>query len=147
MGGAQIAYVVQPWTASWVIANGCDDPSIDPLPDTFTATQLAINMASRLVSPLVQSELAAITDPGAQRLVRARRRSEINDHGCIGLDKHLDDVTIGSSGQNPYDIQREFNNAGVIETDPNAPTCAPFVNLVPSFVAPSGVSQGDIVAV
>ena len=42
-------------------------------------------------------------------------------------------------------LQREFNNAGVIETDPNALSCAPSVALSPAFVVPSAINQGDVV--
>ena len=51
-------------------------------------------------------------------------------------------VTVGNSAQNPYVLQREFNNAGVIETDPNAPSCASRVDLSPAFVVPSAIDQG-----
>ena len=48
--------------------------------------------------------------------------SEINDNGgCVPLGDGLDKVIVGSSAQNPYYLQREFNNAGVIDTDPYVP--------------------------
>jgi len=46
------------------------------------------------------------------------------------------------SGQNPYFLQREFSNAGVIESDPNAPACAAGVSLAPTFIVPSAVDLG-----
>jgi hypothetical protein len=43
-------------------------------------------------------------------------------------------------------LQREFNNAGVIESEPNTYFgCAPNVLLAPTFVVPSDVNQGDVV--
>jgi len=65
---------------------------------------------------------------------------EINDNGCVPLGSGLDNVTVGA---NTYAIQREFNNAGAIETDPNALPCSGTVNLVPQFIVPGPVDQGD----
>jgi hypothetical protein len=60
------------------------------------------------------------------------------------LPRALDVVTVGSSSQNPYWLQREFNNAAVIESDPNTyGGCAPNVLLSPAFVVPSAVNPGD----
>ena len=98
-----------------------------------------------MVSPLSQGQLAAITDPALSAWY-ALDGSEINDNGCIGFPKSLDQVTVGASGQNPYCLQREFNNAGAIASDPNAPKCAPLVDLAPTFVVPSPIDAGDIVA-
>ena len=62
------------------------------------------------------------------------------------LANELDTTTVGSSAQNPYYLQREFNNAAVLEFDPwTYFGCAPVVNLSPTFVAPSAVDQGDVV--
>jgi hypothetical protein len=53
-------------------------------------------------------------------------------------------VTVGSSSQNPYFLQREFTNSAVLELDPwTYFGCAPMVNLSANFVAPSAVNQGD----
>jgi hypothetical protein len=56
-----------------------------------------------------------------------------------------DSVTVGGSSQNPYFLSPEFNNAGVINTDPNTPACALHVGLTPTFVVPSAVEAGDVV--
>src|SRR5205085_11671872 len=66
-----------------------------------------------------------------------------NDDGCVELGNKLDTVTVGTSSQNPYVLQREFNNGGVLATDPNAPVCAPVNTLQAVFVAPSAVNLGD----
>jgi hypothetical protein len=70
----------------------------------------------------------------------ARYGSEINDNGCIPLTGTLDDVTINGDA---YVLQREFNNAGAIETDPNALPCTGWVELNPTFVVPGPVEPGD----
>ena len=137
VGGAEVSYVVQPWTAS----TACDDPSVpspgaNPPPDV-----LARNVGMRLVSPLSQGQLAAIVNPAMNGWF-ALDGSEINDNGCIPYGNNLDQVTVGSGS---YFLQREFNNAGVIETDPNALRCTPSVALAPAFVVPSAVNPGDLV--
>jgi hypothetical protein len=139
-GIGQIAYVVAPWTA----LTECDEPGVPALPSTPTAQELAINMGSRLVSPVSQGQIAAIVNPGLNGWY-GLGGSEINDNGCVPLPTTLDKVTVGTSSQNPYYVQREFNNAGVIETDPNAPRCAPFVALTPTFVVPVSANPGDVV--
>ncbi len=141
VGGTTVSYVVQPWTA----LTGCDDPGVPPWKSDVSAHEFAIEAAERLVSPISQGQLAAITDP-ALNAWYALDGSEINDNGCIGFPKSLDQVTVGASGQNPYFLQREFNNAGAIASDPNAPKCAPLVDLAPTFVVPSPIDAGDIVA-
>jgi hypothetical protein len=141
VGGTLVPYVVQPWTAK----TPCDDPGIPTWNDDVSTVEYATEAAQRLVSPLSQGELAAITDPELSGWY-ALDGSEINDNGCIGFPKSLDQVTVGASGQNPYWLQREFNNAGAIVSDPNAPRCAPLVDLLPTFVVPSPIDAGDIVA-
>lgn len=145
INGTEVPYVVQPWTASLSQTLGCDDPEIpaistDPLPG---AQALAGDVGERLVSPLSQGQMAAITDPYLNGWF-ALGGQEINDNGCGPLpEAGLDSATVGSSSQNPYYLQREFNNAGVLETDPNAPNCASLVDLQPEFVVPSTVHSGD----
>jgi len=136
VGGAEVAYVVQPWTA----LTECDEPGLDPFWQNPIATEAGI----RLVNPLSQAQIAAIVNPGLDGWF-ALNGSEINDNGCIPFGKQYDSVTVGSSAQNKYVLQREFNNAGVIETDPNALSCTPAVGLAPAFVAPSPANQGDVV--
>ncbi len=134
-----IVYVVQPWT----IYTGCDEPNLPALSHNPTPQQLATDAGSRLVNPLSQGEIAAITDPGFNGWV-ASDGSEINDNGgCQPGGPSADTVGLGS---NSYVVQREFNNAGAIESEPNTYFgCAPNVILSPSFVVPSAVDQGDVV--
>ncbi|HEY4827999.1 MAG TPA: PKD domain-containing protein [Solirubrobacteraceae bacterium] len=140
VGGTEVAYVVQPWVA----VTGCDEPDAPQFPKDPTPQQAATDVGARLVSPLSQAEMAAITNPGMNGWV-AKDGSEIDD-GCVPDPNDLDSETLGASGQNPYYLQREFNNAGVLEFDPTTYFgCAPLVNLTPAFVAPSAVDQGDVV--
>jgi len=140
VAGTEVAYVVQPWTP----ATGCDEPDAPTIPQNASAQVLATDVGIRLVSPLSQSAIAAIVDPGLNGWY-AHDGAEINDNGCMPLAKGLDNATVGTSAQNPYLLQREFNNAGVIETDPNAPACAASVVLTPTFIVPSAVNKGDVV--
>jgi hypothetical protein len=142
VNGTEVPYVVQPWVASWNNELGCDDPSIKPIPVPVPIDQLATDVGQRLVSPLSQAELAAITDPALNGWFNNGSGAEINDNGCVPWGQELDKVTVNSDA---YYLQREFNNAGVIESDPNALRCLPVVNLSPTFVAPSAVNEGDVV--
>ena len=135
-------YVVQPWTAQ---TRAATTPAFPRGTTTCPRSSIAIEAAERLVSPLSQGQLAAITDPALNGWY-ALDGSEMNDNGCVGFPKSLDQVTVGASGQNPYCLQREFNNAGAIVSDPNAPKCAPLVDLAPTFVVPSPIDAGDVVA-
>ena len=140
VGGTEVAYVVQPWTAG----TGCDEPDAPTIPDGPTPQQLSVAIGQRLVSPLSQSQIASIVNPGFNGWAGSDG-SEIDDnHACEPLGNGDDTVTMGSSSQNPYYIQREFNNGSVLAFDPwTYFGCAPVVNLVPTFVAPSAVNQGD----
>jgi hypothetical protein len=142
VGGTQVAYVVQPWTAG----TQCDEPDAPPIPQTPTTYQMAIGVGQRLVSPLSQAELAAITNPGLNGWL-GEDATEINDNrGCVPVGNQLDKVTLGNSSQNPYYLQRESNNAGVLAFDPATYFgCAPQVDLDPAFVVPSAVDQGDVI--
>jgi hypothetical protein len=142
VGGQVFAYVVQPWTSE----TACDEPDSPKFPSgEIDAPTLDTDTGARLVSPLSQAMIAAIVNPGLNGWF-AEDGSEINDNnGCAPLSKTFDTVTIGSSKQNPYQIQREFNNAGVIVQDPWALGCAPLVDLAPSFVVPSAANPGDVV--
>ena len=140
VGGTEVAYVVQPWSAmTW-----CDDPSDPTIAEGATPHELSIGAGQRIVSPLSQSHIAAIVNPAFSGWAAADG-SEIDDnHVCTPLPKDLDKVTIGSSSQNPYWIQREFNNAATLEFEPNTYFgCVPNVILNPLFVVPSAVNQGD----
>ena len=96
------------------------------------------------MSPLSQSQIATIVNPDLNGWF-ALDGAEINDNGCVPLDQQRDGAIVGASDQNPYFLQREFNNAGAIESDPNAVKCAPDVVLSPAFVVPSAVNVGDVV--
>ena len=137
---ADVEYVVQPWTAM----TACDEPDAPPIPVHPTPAQLSTGVGLRLVSPLSQGQIASIVNPDLDGWF-ALDGSEINDNGgCVPLDAGLDTVTVGSSPQNPYLLQREFNNAGAIEFEPNTYFgCAPNVLLTPNFVVPSAIDQGD----
>ena len=105
------------------------------------------------MSPLSQSEIAAIVNPGLNGWA-ALNGAEIEDDAVVGnngyicqpLANQADKVTLGTSSQNPYYLQREFNNAGALEFDPATYWgCAPDVILSPEFVVPSAVDQGDVI--
>lgn len=140
VGGTDVAYVVQPWTGETL----CDEPDAPAIPDNPTPDVLGKDFGIRLVSPLSQSHIASIVDPSLNGWF-ALNGAGINDNGgCTPLGKGLDSVTVGSSAQNPYLLQREFNNAGAMSLEPFTYFgCAPNVVLTPSFVVPSGINQGD----
>jgi hypothetical protein len=152
---AGLAYVVQPWTAGSL---ACDDPNAPDIPNPLPPVDvLAKDLGARLVSPLSQSHIAAIVNPGLDGWFSSTGE-EIDDwgaryaaatpphfFGCQPLGNGLDKTTVGASGQSAYLLQREFNNAGAIESDANAPGCAPNVLLDPVFVVPSQVNPGDVV--
>ena len=140
VNGTEVSYVVQPWTAG----TPCDEPDAPTIAPNPPFDVLERDIGTRLVSPLSQSEMAAITDPSLNGWV-SHGGGEIEDAlGCAPAGNGLDTTTLGSSSQNPYYIQREGNNAGVLEFDPATYFgCAPVVNLEPQFVAPSAVDQGD----
>jgi hypothetical protein len=145
VNGTLVPYVVQPWT----VGTTCDEPSAPSIPQDPTAQQLALAAGSRLVSPLSQSQIAAIVNPALNGWF-ALDGSEIDDNKmsdgqrCVPLAGGFDSVTVGLSAQNPYLLQREFNNAGLIENDPTTYFgCAPDVILSPQFVVPSAVNPGD----
>jgi hypothetical protein len=152
VGGTEIPYVVQPWTAG----TSCDEPDVPAIQANPPVQVLETDIGTRLVSPLSQSEIAAIVNPNLNGWI-AQDGSEIDDNGvdaagyggqyrCVPLGHQLDQVTIGSSSQNPYFLQREFNNAGALETDPfTYDGCAPVDTLSPAFVAPSAVDPGDVI--
>ena len=160
VGGTEVTYVVQPWT----VETDCDEPSL-PAPSKDDSPQaLATTAGARLVSPLSRSHIAAIVNPAMNGWF-GLGGSEIDDvvtqnqrcvplpdldggialaNGMQGLSE--DQAQLGTGGQNPYTLQREFNNAGVIESDPNTYFgCAPNVLFNPAFVMPTSVIQGKVV--
>lgn len=146
VGGTEVAYVVQPWTAG----TGCDEPGVPSIPQDATPQQLAVAVGQRLVSPLSQGQISSIVDPTLNGWV-AQSGREIEDNRqpfdsqpCIPEPRTLDQVSVGSSSQNPYYLQREFDNGGALEFDPTTYFgCAPNVILSSAFVAPSAVNAGD----
>ncbi len=143
VGGQEVTYVVQPWTAQFGQGVGCDDPGAPNITLPADVTKVAQQVADKLVSPLSQSELAAITNPGLDGWYgynSAENGAEINDNGCAPLGSGLDKVTLNGT---TYALQREFNNGGAIETDPNALPCTDWVELNPTFVVPGPVEPGD----
>lgn len=146
VGSTEVSYVVQPWTAQWGQGNGCDEPDAPNLVLPVNVQTLAVDVGIRLVSPLSQGQSGALTDPSLDGWFTAAEGAEINDNGCIPLGSKLDSVTVGSSSQNPYLLQRESNNAGLITSDPNALPCIDWTTLTPTFVVPSAVNPGDVVA-
>jgi hypothetical protein len=146
VGGTEVAYVVQPWT----VATGCDEPGVPNIPDDPSPQQLAVAAGQRLVSPLSQGQISSTVNPGLNGWV-ARNGSEIednaqpiNDQPCVPEPRSLDSVSVGNSSQNPYFLQREFDNAAALELDPTTYFgCAPDVIISASFVAPSAVDTGD----
>jgi PKD domain len=143
VGGTEVNYVVLPWVAHWSRGLICDDSDAPKIPVPVDVSQLATDVGARLVSPLSQGELATLVNPGMDGW-RASDGSEINDNGCspVGNSSGLDNEFVNGV---QYPLQREFNNAGAIETDPNALPCTPVVNLGPAFVVPSAVNPGDVV--
>ena len=143
INGTDVAYVVQPWTAQWGQGVGCDDPGAPNITTPVDVTTLAQEVGAKLVSPLSQGQLAAITDPGLDGWYgydSAENGTEINDNGCGPFGSTLDNVTLNGT---TYVLQREFNNAGAIETDPNALPCTDWSELSPAFVVPGPVEPGD----
>jgi hypothetical protein len=141
VAGTEFPYVVQPWVASWATQTGCSEPDAPKIPNPTTTDVLANDVGAQLVSPLSQAEQAAIVNPSLNGWFAADG-AEINDNGCIPLTTGLDDVTLAGTS---YVLQREFNNGGVLETDPNALRCTDWVYLTPTFIVPSAVNQGDVV--
>jgi hypothetical protein len=133
--GTEIPYVVLPWAPE----TGCDEPDSPKITFPVDATTLATEVGQRLVSPLSQAEIAAITDPGLNSWF-GLGGAESNDNGCDMLDKGVDTATLNGTN---YFLQHEFNNGGTLVSDPNSPECAPVVDLEPTFVVPSTVNHGD----
>jgi hypothetical protein len=148
VGGTEITYVVQPWTAQWGKGVGCDDPNVPNITNPVDVTTLAQDVGSRLVSPLSQGQMAAVVNPALNgwygeyngSVGTGETGTEINDNGCGPLPNNLDNVTLNGT---TYYLQREFNNAGAVETDPNALPCSGWVELNPAFVVPGPVEPGD----
>jgi hypothetical protein len=142
VGGQEVAYVVQPWTAD----TACDVPSFAALSAFPTTQQLEIDAGQRMVNPLSQSHMSAIVNPFLNGWF-AKNGSEIDDNqGCTAFGYPHDAVTVGSSSQNPYELQTEYSNGGAIANDPHAGPCLHWAEFSPTFVVPSPIDQGDVVA-
>jgi hypothetical protein len=138
VGGTDYAYVVQPW----IPYEGCDEPDIPALPTPPSVEQLARDAGTRMVNTLSQAQLGAIVNPDMNGWF-GLGGDEINDNGgCVPFSIKLDTETVGGGS---YYLQREYNNAGAIESDPNALGCTPWVHLGPTFVVPTAVQRGDVV--
>ncbi len=147
VGSTVVPYTLLPWTALAEAEEKplCEEPELPEIPEGVDPHTLAVDLGIRLVSPLSQAQIATLVNPELSGW-SALDGSEINDNrNCRPLSPGLDTVTVGSSSQNPYMLQREFNNAGVIELDPNALECTSDVGLIPTFVVPSAINQGDLV--
>jgi hypothetical protein len=148
VGNKPFAYVVQPWTTfssfPWMYGR-CDEPNLPPVPPAVSAQQLAQYAGMALVNPVSQGEIAAIVNPWLNGWF-GNNGAEVSDNGCGPGGDPYDAVVVGSSKQNPYFLQPEFNNAGAIEIDPNALQCELGVTLAPTFVVPSPINRGDVVA-
>ena len=142
--GNDVPYVVQPWTAG----TGCDRGVTKA---SNSQDEAAIVDGAKLVVPLSESEIAAIVNPDLNGWYGAGGTTspawEIDDNGGCGVPNlpDTDKAIVGSSAQNPYQLPPAFNNAGVIDTDPDVPQCALGVALAPRFVVPSAVNPGDVV--
>ncbi len=141
VGGTEVAYVVQPWTAG----TSCDEPGLPTIQQDPPPPVLDADIGARLVSPLSQGEIGAIVNPGLNSWAGPLGAEIEDNQGCTPLPRTLDQVTIGNSSQNPYFLQREWNNGAALDSDPDTYGCAPMVILTPDFVVPSSVNQGDVV--
>lgn len=139
IGGVEYPYVVQPWVP-YTLPHTCDEPGLPALPDPPTDVELATDFGARLVGPLSAAQIAAITDPYLNGW-EANTGEETD--ACAAEGVTLDTVTVGTAN---YVLPRAFNNGSTLESDPNAQPCLPEVALDPTFVAPSPVDPGDVVA-
>ena len=142
LNNTMVTYVVQPWTAQWNQGVGCDDPDAPDITLPVDQKLIAQQVADKLVSPLSQGNISAIIDPDVVNGWYGVGGTEIDDNGCGPLGGGLDNVTMNGD---TWALQREFNNAGAIETDPNALPCSGVVQLSPTFIVPGPVEPGDTV--
>ena len=138
--GKPVSYVVQPWTAFSI----CDEPDVPTVPPYSAPSVVELSAGQRIASPISQSSMAAIVNPlltgwfGNDGL-------EIDDqNGCQPVGHGLDTFNFGNSGQGSYYLQREANNATVVDNDPwTYSGCLPSDVLDPTFVSPSAMNEGD----
>lgn len=136
VGGTKVDYVVQPWTAM----TACDEPDAPKveLTKAFEPRKVETELGEQLVSPLSQSQIAAIVNPELNGWF-ALDGTEIYDNGCIPLAEGLDKATVNGKS---YVLRREFNNGWLLNSDLYVFRCAPDVLLEPKFVVPSPIDQG-----
>lgn len=139
-----VSYVVQPFTAFTI----CDEPDVPGLPSgpVFQPQAVEKLAGQALVSPLSQASIASIVNPQLNGWF-GQGGEEIDDqNSCQPLGNSLDSFSFGSSGGAPYYLQRESNNASVVDSDLYTyGGCTPQDVLQPTFVAPSTVNLGDTI--
>ncbi len=103
VNGTAYDYVVQPWSAGVETqGTGCDEPDSQgpPASGSIDPHTLATDMGARLVSPLSDSTIDAIVNPGLNGWY-ALDGAEINDNGCVPIPFSLDKVTVGNGSVLP----------------------------------------------
>ncbi len=141
--GQPLTYVVQPWSAFTI----CDEPDVPSVTPYAAPSVVEKSAGQRLVSPLSQSSMAAIVNPQVTTGWFGLDGLEIDDqNACQPLGHGLDTFTFGNSGEGNYYLQRESNNASVVNNDPwTYNGCLPSDVLDPTFAAPGLINQGDTV--
>ena len=137
-----VNYVVQPWTAF----TSCDEPDVPALPENPTPAQLEKIAGQSLASPLSQSEIATIVNPDLNGWFGLDGLEIDDQNSCQPFGSGLDTFSFGNSGESPYYLQRESNNAAVVDSDPYTYNgCTPDDILAPAFVVPSAINLGDTI--
>ncbi|MFZ0975013.1 MAG: PKD domain-containing protein [Solirubrobacteraceae bacterium] len=135
-----VSYVVQPWTAF----TSCDEPDVPAVPPYAAPDVLEKSAGQRLVSPLSQSSMAAIVNPFLSGWFGLDGLEIDDQNACQPFGHGLDTFNFGNSGMDPYYLQRESNNASVVDNDPwTYSGCLPSDVLQPTFVSPTAIDQGD----
>jgi PKD repeat protein len=145
----EVTYVVQPWTALPAVpappsgTPNCDEPDAPKINEANAPPTLEPAVGANLVSPLSQAEIAAIVNPSLNAWFGLDGLETSDENSCQPLGNALDNFTINGT---TYELQREFNNAAVVDSDPYTyQGCLPTVILAPAFVVPSAVNPGDVV--
>lgn len=140
--GHSVAYVVQPWSAFSI----CDEPDIPAVAPYTPPSVVEKSAGQRLLSPLSQSSMAAIVNPQFNGWAGQNGLEVDDQNACLPEGHQLDSFTFGTSGQSPYFLQRESNNASVVNSDPwTYGGCLPSDVLDPVFASPSAVNVGDTI--
>ncbi len=127
--------MVQPWTAS----TACDEPDAPGVGASLTPSELATDVEARLVSPLSQTQIGSIVNPGLNAWF-GLDGFEINDHGCCspprsghrqGRERLLHPPArvqqCRADGERPQYLRRLRAERDLVST----------------FVVPNAVNQGD----